>query len=95
MVIEIVTLKLKDGVTYADFAPIDNAVKIEHVSKQPGYVSRESASGQDGEWLVIVHWSSEEEADASMASFSAAPAAGKFMDMIDASTMTMKRYSPM
>lgn len=93
-IIEVVTLKLKDGVTYAAFAPIDKAVETEHVSKQPGFISRESASGEDGEWLVIVHWRSEEEADASMASFAAAPAAEDFMSMIDPSTMVMKRYQP-
>lgn len=94
MVIEIVTLKLKDGISYSEFSPIDKAVKVEHVSKQPGFVSRQSAAGQNGEWLVIVHWRSEEDADASMASFTSAPAAKKFMDMIDPTTMVMKRYTP-
>jgi len=92
-VIEVVTLKLKEGVTYTEFAPIDKAVEDQHVAQQPGFISRESAAGENGEWLVIVHWESSKEADASMASFMSAPAAKEFVDNIDGSTMVMKRYS--
>jgi len=45
-----------------------------------------------GEWLVIVHWRSAKDADASMASVEKAPAAAPFMSKIEASTMSMKRY---
>lgn len=92
-VVEIVTLKLKEGVSFADFVPIDKAVETEHVSQQPGFISRESVAGDDGEWLVIVHWASVADADASMSTFMDAPAAGEFMNNIDADTMVMKRYS--
>jgi len=92
-VIEIVTFKLKAGVAAAEFAPIDKAVEREHVARQPGFVSRESAHGEDGEWLVIVHWRSMKDAEASMATFEKAPAAAQFMSKIDASTMRMKRYA--
>ncbi|MDX2319698.1 MAG: hypothetical protein QNK26_03765 [Moritella sp.] len=92
-VIEVVTLKLKEGVSYSEFAPIDKAVEDQHVAKQPGFISRESAAGENGEWLVIVHWQSTQDAEASMASFMRAPAAQKFVDNIDGSTMVMKRYS--
>ncbi|MDR7151351.1 hypothetical protein J2W49_003327 [Hydrogenophaga palleronii] len=91
-VIEVVTFKLKAGVAASEFAPIDKAVEREHVAKQPGFVSRESAHGADGEWLVIVHWRSAKDADASMATFEKAPAAAPFMSKIEASTMRMKRY---
>jgi len=91
-VIEVVTFKLKPGVSPSDFSAIDKAVEREQVSKQPGFVSRESAHGAGNEWLVIVHWRSTQDADASMASFEKAPSAAKFMSKIDASTMVMKRY---
>lgn len=91
-VIEVVTFKLKAGIAAADFALIDKAVEREHVAKQPGFDSRESAQGADGEWLVIVHWRSVKDADASMATFEGAPAAAQFMSKIEASTMSMKRY---
>lgn len=91
-VIEVATFKLQSGVTPEVFAPIDHLVEIEHVSKQPGFLSRESAAGANGEWLVIVHWRSLRDADASMATFENAPVAAGFMAKIDASTMSMKRY---
>lgn len=91
-VIEVATFKLKPGVSYQEFAPIDQAVKDQHVSKQAGYLSRESGAGENGEWGVIVHWQSAADADASMKSFMSAKAAQSFMLKVDASTMVMKRY---
>lgn len=92
VVIEIVTFKLAPGTTAATFQPLDHAVEVQHVSKQPGFISRESAAGDNGEWLVVVHWKSVKDAEASMASFATAPAAQPFMAKLDASTMTMRRY---
>jgi heme-degrading monooxygenase HmoA len=92
-VIEIVTFKLKQGVTYAEFQPLDQAVRVQHVANQPGFVSRESAAGEQGEWLVIVHWRSTADADASMAGFMSAPPAQAFLSKIDGATMSMKRYT--
>jgi len=90
-VVEIVTMNLKDGVSVEAFAPVDKAIEDQHVSKQPGFVSRETAvSGR--KWLVVVHWKSVDAAQASMDSFAKAPAAAQFMSMIDASSMTMTRY---
>ncbi|MDP9584548.1 UNVERIFIED_ORG: heme-degrading monooxygenase HmoA [Burkholderia contaminans] len=89
---ETTTSKLKPGISIRAFESVDKAVEREHVSKQPGFISRESAHGADNEWLVVVHWRSVKDADASMATFQRASAAGQFMSMIDASTMSMKRY---
>jgi len=91
-VIEVVTFKLKPGVSTEEFAPIDKRLETQHVSRQPGFVSRESAAGANGEMVAIVHWRSIKDAEASMASFEKAPAAAEFMAKIDASTMSMKRY---
>lgn len=91
-VIEIATFNLKEGVAPDDFRPLDKAVEVQHVSQQPGFLSRQSAAGDNGEWLVIVHWDSVENAEASMASFGNAPAAAEFMANMDATTMSMKRY---
>lgn len=90
-VIEIVTMTLASGVTAEAFAPVDKAIEDEHVSKQPGFISRQAASN-DGDWVVVVNWESADAAQASMDSFASAPAAAQFMSMIDASTMAMTRY---
>ena len=91
-VVEIVTVQLKGGISVEQFAPIDKAIEIDHVSKQPGFISRQTAA-REGTWLVIVNWASAEEAQASMDTFAQAPAASQFMNMIDASTMSMTRYN--
>ncbi|WP_197421583.1 antibiotic biosynthesis monooxygenase family protein [Sphingobium sp. CCH11-B1] len=91
-VIEVVTLKIRPGVSVSEFTDIDKAVEQEHVSRQPGFISRESAPGRDRDWLVIVHWRSVKDADASMNSFASAPSAQKFMGSIEPDTMVMKRY---
>ncbi|GAB5454744.1 MAG: hypothetical protein Hens2KO_09730 [Henriciella sp.] len=91
-VIEIATFRLADGVNPAQFAPLDAAVERNHVSQHPGFVSRETGYTDQGEWLVIVHWESIDAAEASMASFSSAPAAADFMASLDATSMSMIRY---
>lgn len=93
MTIEIVTFKLKDGVTTAEFEPIDKAVQVQHVAKQPGFVARESARGDNGDWLVVVHWETAKDADASMATFMSAAAAQPFMSNVQVETMRMTRYT--
>ncbi|WP_214648679.1 MULTISPECIES: hypothetical protein [Ruegeria] len=91
-VIEIVTMDLAEGVTPQEFEPVDKVIEDEHVSKQPGFVSRQAAF-TDGKWAVVVNWESAEDAQASMDSFASAPAAERFMSMIDATTMSMTRYN--
>lgn len=92
-VVEVASFNLKDGVTYEQFAPIDNKVETNHVSKQAGFLSRETAKGENGEWLVIVHWQDLASADASMNSFMTAPSAADFMANIDADSLKMQRYT--
>ena len=91
-VIEVVTLKLKDGVTATQFLSIDQDIQTKYIAKRPGFISRESAPGPDHTWLVIVHWRSVADADASMKSFSTAPASAQFMSMIVPDSMVMTRY---
>ena len=82
-VIEIVIMDLADGVTGQSFEPVDKASEDEHVSQQPGFISRQAAFA-DGKWAVVVNWGSAEAAQASIDSFASAPTAEKFMCMIDA-----------
>ena len=91
-IIEIATFKLKEGVSPADFQPLDKAVEEKLVSKNHGFISRQSGATADGEWLAIVHWETVEDVDASMASFAHSPAAADFMANLQADTMSMKRY---
>jgi hypothetical protein len=91
-VIEVVTAKLKSTVTTAQVEAVDHEIETSLISKRPGFLSRESAPGDDHSWLAIVLWRSTADADASMKSFSSAPIAAKFLDLIEPGTMVMKRY---
>lgn len=62
--IEIATFKLARGTTSEQFASIDRAMERDYISRQPGFISRESAAGTDGDWLVINHWKSAKDAEA-------------------------------
>jgi heme-degrading monooxygenase HmoA len=91
-VIEVATFQLRQGVTPQEFAVVDKAMEREYIAKQPGFISREAAAGPNNEWLVVVHWKSLKDADASMASFEKAVPTAAFMGKLEASTMSMKRY---
>jgi len=92
-VVEVVTFKLKPGVTLDEFRALDEAVERQYAMQQPGFVAREAAAGDHGEWLVIVHWRSAQDPDASMAGFANAPVAAPFMARIDSRSFSMKRYA--
>lgn len=91
-VVEIATFEFADGVTADTFAPVDARVEAEHVSQQPGFVSRETGATQTG-WVAIVRWESADDAQASMDTFASAPAAADFMGMMNVETMQMARYA--
>lgn len=92
-VIEVVTFTINAGVSVDQFATLNKAVENEHVARQPGFISRESAAGENATWLVIVHWADTASADASMASFATAPSTAAFMAAIKPNTMVMTRYT--
>jgi len=92
-IIEIVRFKLAAGVDEQTFLRENEQVEREYIPKQPGFISREAARGDDGEWLVVVHWQTEQDADASMNKFMGDPNSQGFVTALDSSTLNMKRYS--
>ena len=91
-IVEVATFKLKDGIDPKAFEKIDARVENTYITKQPGFISRESGLTENNYWRVVVHWESFEDADASMASFMSAPATAAFMKAADTSTMVMRRF---
>ncbi len=92
-VIEIARFRLAVGADERELLREDDRVQREYVPRQPGFISRETARGEDGEWLVLVHWQTERDADASMSKFMDDPTTRGFVGMLDGSTVSMKRYS--
>jgi len=55
VVAEIVTFKLVDGVSDAEFVEISKASE-DFVSAAPGFISRQLSKGDDGVWTDYVLW---------------------------------------
>jgi heme-degrading monooxygenase HmoA len=64
MVIETNTFRLADGVDDAAFREADEQVRTGFLYQRPGIVRATTAKSDDGEWIVIVLWASDEDADA-------------------------------
>ncbi len=91
-VIEIAKVRLANGATHEQFIEQNRVIEADYIVNQSGFLSRELASGEAGAYIVVVHWATTEDADASMAAFGADPAAQGFMALVDPATMSMERY---
>lgn len=90
--VEVITFKVNAGTDENQFLKENEIVAKEYTPKQPGYVSRELGKGDDGEWVVVVHWTDSESAEASMKKFPNDPSAQNFISMMDMDTFRMVRY---
>ncbi|WP_452226885.1 hypothetical protein [Lacinutrix cladophorae] len=92
-VIEVTTYKIKEAVSNENYWIEDAKVDANYTSKQPGYISRESAYNEDTKtFLVVAKWKTMEDAEASMAKFMKDESVADFANMIEGSTMKMSRY---
>ena len=89
--LEVVAVKLKTASDLDAFRKNDKVI-AEWVSKQPGFISRETATGPDGEWFTIVHWASLKDAENAGALFMQSEQGKTAMSMIDQNTMLYKHY---
>ena len=89
--LEVVAVKLKPGADMDAFRKNDAAVAV-LVSKQPGFISRETGAGPEGEWFVIVHWASLKDAENAAGVFMQSEQAKASMSMIDQNSMLFKHY---
>jgi hypothetical protein len=90
--IEVLTFRLRAGVSAEEFVSENRKIQNELVALQRGFLSRETARGEDGEWLVVVRWESRADSAASMAAFGASPLTGAFLGMIDMGSMVANAY---
>ena len=91
--LEVVAFTLNDP---SDIDKLREADKMtaEWVATQPGFISRETGAGANGDWIVIVHWATLADAEAAGVAFmqlSQAQGEGA-MSMFDPSTMLFKHY---
>jgi hypothetical protein len=91
-VIETHTFRLAEGTDIGRFLNADKRLQTELMLRKPTFLRRTTSRGADGEWLVIVLWGSEADADASMAQLGDDPANAAFMHFVDDATITSRRY---
>ncbi|WP_336318757.1 hypothetical protein [Streptomyces lavendofoliae] len=91
--VETVRFKLVPGTDTTAFESLDRAVEDDYMAKRPGFLSREVTRGDDGEYLVIVHWATPEDADATMSGFFSAAETQDFLAAIDKTTVQSGRYA--
>ncbi|MEM9986021.1 MAG: hypothetical protein AAF804_13095, partial [Bacteroidota bacterium] len=92
-VVEVTQFKLKSTANASAFNELDAQVEANFTGKQPGFVRRQSAVNEQGEYAVLVYWNTLEDAEASMQKFMADESVADYASMIDGSTMKMDRYT--
>ncbi len=92
-IMEVTTFKTNSNVNPIEFATRDAQVEEDFTSKQKGFVKRQSAIDEKGNYVVVVYWESKADADASMSKFMNDESVADYAQMIDGSTMKMSRYS--
>ncbi len=90
--IEIVNFRLADGVTDEEFVAETKSMERNFLGKLHGFLDRDTGRSPTGDWIVVLHWKSAEDAQASMEKFVAAEGTKSFTSKIDMSTFKMTRF---
>jgi hypothetical protein len=90
--VETIRLRLRDGVDDADFLRLDGEVEARYMALRPGFTSRQTARSVDGEWFMVVHWASKEDAEATIHAFFSAPETQQFLAAVDLSSVSSGSY---
>lgn len=92
-VLEVTTYKLKTTANALTFNKLDAEVENNFTTKQPGFIKRQSAVNENGEYTVFVYWNTMEDAKASMDKFMTDASVSDFASKIEESSMQMNRYT--
>lgn len=91
-VIEITYFKPKDSVSQETFGARNIRVGVEYAAKQAGFISRETGVDADGTWVIVVHWETLADAQASMQKWGNKTSVDDFKEMIDPNSFRMGVY---
>ncbi len=92
-IMEVTTFNIKPSADAAEFAKRDAQVAANFTSKQPGFIKRQSAVNESGNYAVVVYWKTNADADASMSKFMSDGSIADYAQMIDGPSMKMTRYT--
>ena len=91
--IETVTFRLAAGTDESTFLDADRRVQTEFIYREPGLLRRTTARDENGEWIVIVLWRSESDADAAARLSEGDRPTAELVALLDAATVQTRRYS--
>lgn len=86
------TFRLREGADEASLLVADKRLQTDFAYQQPGLLRRTTARADDGEWIVVDVWGSNEEADACAQRWDADPVVAEFMRHVDPLTVRTRRY---
>ena len=92
-VIETTTFRLAADTDDDVFLDADRRVQTEFAYQQPGLVRRTTARDQNGEWIVVVLWRSEDDAEAAARLSERDDATSELNALVDKTTVQVRRYS--
>ncbi len=92
-IMEVTTFNINSTIDPKIFAQRDAKVESDFTSKQEGFIKRQSAVDEKGNYVVIVYWNSIANADASMSKFMNDASVADYAQMLDGPTLKMSRYT--
>ena len=84
--------RLARGADEQAFAAADRRVQTEFAYRQPGLQRRTLARAEDGEWVVIDLWRSDQDAERAARAWDGDPVTAEFMSFVEAGTVSVGRY---
>ncbi|MEW2247591.1 antibiotic biosynthesis monooxygenase [Streptomyces sp. NPDC006975] len=91
-IVETIRFKIRPEVGDAEFQERNRTMEKEYLQGRPGFLTRSTARSTDGEYLVVVHWRTPEDAEATIAAFFSAPETQAFLAAVDLETVQPGRY---
>jgi len=62
-VVEWAPFELADGIDEDTLLNVSDTFQKEFVNTQKGFIQRQLLKGQDGKWVDLIHWESQEDAE--------------------------------
>ena len=90
--IEITTFRLAPDADGEAFKAADRRVQTRFAYRQAGLLRRTTATGSDGDWVVISLWSDEADAVAARRRWDDDGDAGDFLSFVDRTTIQNQRF---
>jgi heme-degrading monooxygenase HmoA len=93
--VEIARYRLREGADEAALTEAEEEIQRTIGPSHPGYVGRHLLKGADGTYVLIMHWENQQAADTWNATLFGSKAGQKLGPLVDGSSMSMERLTPL